>query len=167
MLRKGFTLIELLIVIGIVAILAAVVFIGLDPLTRFRDARDAARWTDITAILSAVRVDQVDHGGRYSYGIRHDTAEATGTPFMILDGNATSTNTCNASCDVAISSGNCDDLSQLVTRGYLGKLPVSPNGASSWSSTGNTGFYVQINSNNSITVGACESENTPSITVTR
>ena len=53
--QRGFTLIELLIVIAIIAILAGVVFVSLDPLQRFLDARDAARWTDVTAVLSAVR----------------------------------------------------------------------------------------------------------------
>ncbi|MBI2053048.1 MAG: prepilin-type N-terminal cleavage/methylation domain-containing protein [Candidatus Ryanbacteria bacterium] len=168
--RKGFTLIELLIVIAIVAILAGVVFVALDPLTRFRDARDAARWTDITAILSAIRVDQVDHGGRYGYGIRHDAAAATSTPsspfaFMIVNATTTPAN-CSVTCDSA-TTNRCANLSQLVERGYLGQLPVSPNGAGSWSLTGNTGFYVQINANNSVTAGACESENASSISVTR
>ena len=61
--NKGFTLIELLIVIAIIAILAAVVFVSLDPLTRFQDARDARRWTDVDAVLSAMKLDQVDQGG--------------------------------------------------------------------------------------------------------
>ena len=50
---QGFTLIELLIVIGIIAVLAAATFVALNPLTRFQDARDARRRTDISAVLSA------------------------------------------------------------------------------------------------------------------
>lgn len=39
--NKGFTLIEILVVIAIIAILATVVFVALDPVTRFADARNA------------------------------------------------------------------------------------------------------------------------------
>ncbi|EKD47532.1 MAG: hypothetical protein ACD_66C00019G0006, partial [uncultured bacterium] len=42
--KKGFTLIELLIVIAIIAILAAAIFVALDPVTRFQEARDARRY---------------------------------------------------------------------------------------------------------------------------
>ena len=43
--RRGFTLIELLVVIAIISILAVVVFVALDPVTRFQDARDSRRPT--------------------------------------------------------------------------------------------------------------------------
>src|SRR3989344_7417247 len=93
--KAGFTLIELLIVIAIIAILAAVVFVALDPLTRFRDARDSSRWSDITAILSAIKVDQVDNGGSYIAVVSGLTA---GEVYMI----GTAVAGCddqNASCD--------------------------------------------------------------------
>lgn len=165
--KRGFTLIELLIVIAILAILAAVVFVALDPLTRFRDARDSRRWADVSSIVSALRVAQVDKGGAYIYGIRHDAAEATNTPFMIVNGNATSSSDCATNCAAVQNASRCADFSQLVDRGYLGTIPVSPNGTGQWSSTGNTGYWAQINSNNSVTVGSCEAENTSAISVTR
>lgn len=171
--HKGFTLIELLIVIAILAILAAIVFVALDPLTRFRDARDSRRWADVSSIVSALRVAQVDKGGAYIYGVRHDAASATSTgTFMIINntvanGTSTHNSACNTSCSAVTSATSCADFSQLVSRGYLGTIPVSPNGNGSWSATGYTGYYVKLNSNNSVTVGACEAENTSSITVTR
>jgi len=39
--KKGFTLIELLVVIAIISILAVVVFVALDPVKRFADARNS------------------------------------------------------------------------------------------------------------------------------
>ncbi|MDA1334727.1 MAG: prepilin-type N-terminal cleavage/methylation domain-containing protein [bacterium] len=166
---RGFTLIELLIVIAILAILAAVAFVALDPLTRFRDARDSTRFSDITAILGAIKIHQVDSGGPYAYEISHNASTATGTPFMITGSqNATSTSGCNLSCDVTIASGNCIGLGQLATLGYLGKIPTSTNGTVNWSSeSDSTGYYLVLNSNNSVTVGACESENTTEIKITR
>ena len=61
--RHGFTLIELLIVIAIVAILATVVFVALNPVARFEDARNSRRWSDVNAILSSIKLSQVDKRG--------------------------------------------------------------------------------------------------------
>ena len=167
-LNQGFTLIELLIVIAIIAILAAVAFVALDPLTRFQDARDSARWTDTTALLSAIKVDQVDNRGSYVYGVNNT---ATATPivagFEYMISAATTTTGCNVTeCSVIDVASECVNLQDLVTEGYLGALPVSPNGSGSWSSA-YTGYYMIQNANGSITIGACEAEGVSSITVTR
>lgn len=52
--KKGFTLIELLIVIGILAILATVVILVLNPAELFRQARDSQRTSDLSSIQGAV-----------------------------------------------------------------------------------------------------------------
>ena len=51
---KGFTLIELLLVIGIIAVLAIVVFVSLDPVKRFSDARDARRVSDLQSMQKLI-----------------------------------------------------------------------------------------------------------------
>ncbi len=56
--KKGFTLIELLIVIAIIAVLAAVVFVALNPLQRFKETRNVQRWSDVDAIAGAIRLYQ-------------------------------------------------------------------------------------------------------------
>ncbi len=158
--KRGFTLIELLIVIAIIAILAAVAFVALDPLTRFRDARDSARWADITAIINAIKIDQVDHRGQYIYSIANAT-----TSWTFLISAATTTSGCNVTCDQAIAtSSSCLNLNDLVTRGYLGELPVSPDGDQTWTST-LTGYYIQKNATGNIKIGSCESENSSSVSV--
>lgn len=159
----GFTLIELLIVIAIIAIIAAVVFVALDPLTRLRDARDSSRWSDINAIISAAKVDQVDNGGSYLTAIGNMTA---GSVYMI----GTATTGCddnNASCDTNVTSDTaCVDLSGLVAEGYLGSVPISPTGAVTWSAS-TTGYTLSRASTGILTVRACESENTTEISVAR
>ena len=52
--KKGFTLIELLIVIGILAILATVVVVVLNPAQLFAQARDSQRISDMTTLRSAL-----------------------------------------------------------------------------------------------------------------
>lgn len=164
--QKGFTLIELLIVIAIIAILASVVFVALDPLSRFRDARDAARANDISEVMSAVKLDQVDNGGSYISDIDPDMV--AGEVYMI----GTATSSCsseNANCDTNVdgsTNGGCVDLGGLVTEGYLGKVPISPDGDGSWDAT-KTGYTLQRDSTGILHIRACESENTTEISVSR
>ena len=159
--RGGFTLIELLIVIAIIAIIAGVAFVALDPLSRFQDARDAKRWSDVTAVLSGIKVQQVDRRGSYLWSITNATA---GTNYQIS--NATTSADCNLNCSAVTAVANCINLQGLADDGYLASLPVSPNGAGSWTSI-LTGYYLSRNANGSITVVACDPEGGSPITVTR
>ncbi len=156
--QKGFTLLELLLVVAIIAILASVIFVVLDPPTRFKNTRDSARFTDVRAISNAIKLDQLDNGGDYLHAIASITAD---TPYIIS--NATTTAGCIVTCDVTITAGDhCVNLTGLVTSGHLGQIPISPEGTGTWTSAV-TGYYVQRNTNGSISVGACESENISTI----
>lgn len=164
-LKKGFTLIELLIVIAIIAILAAVVFVALDPLTRFQDSRDSVRWQETSELMSAIKVNQIDNGGYYITEIADLTA---GEVYMISgDNTTTGCNAQNALCDVDVEdSNNCVDLSGLVDAGYLGRIPVSPNGEGVWTEA-ITGYTLMASTTGIIKITACESENSTSISITR
>lgn len=163
--KKGFTLIELLIVVAIIAIIASVIFVALDPLTRFRDSRDSARWQDVSSLSSAIQVDQVDNGGDYVTQIASTNA---GEVYMIVDGAVVAgCDDQNAYCDTNVTSdSNCLNLADLVTEGYLGDVPVSPNGSGSWSSS-ITGYTLERETTGIVTVRACESENSSEIFITR
>ncbi len=162
--HSGFTLIELLIVIALIATIASVAFVALDPLTRFRDARDSARWADISAVLSAVKVAQVDNGGAFIDAV---TAMSATTTYMVgtCSTGATASGVTNV-CDVDPDSADCVDLAGLVSGGYLGAVPISQNGEGSWSES-ITGYTIEKSGTGIITVAACESENTDSISITR
>lgn len=156
--RKGFTLIELLIVIAIIAILAVVVFVALDPLTRFEKARDAQRWSDVEAILSAVKLDQVDNGGSYLAAI--GTGITAGEYHTIGTNGATG---CNTGCTAQTTQADCVDLTALATDGYIASIPMDP-------STGTallTDYYLMKTTTGSLMVGACDPEDATAIVVTR
>ncbi len=170
--KKGFTLIELLIVIAIIAILAAVVFVALDPLTRFQDSRDSSRWQDVSAVANAIKLDQVDNGGSYLTAIDGLT---NGNTYMIVNGNmATGCDDNNTYCDTNVTDDtSCVNLSGLVSEGYLGNVPISPSsGSVAWDSgsangSEGTGYTLTKSSTGIITIRACESENSSEIEVSR
>ena len=172
--KKAFTLIELLIVIAIIAMLAAVIFVALDPLQRFQDSRDAARYTDVESIAHAIELDQVDNGGNFIQEIEDITANQW---YMIVDG--AKNNNCNDNniyCDQDVyEDNNCVDLGGLVDEGYLGQIPISSSGdvdEVEWD-IGNldndegTGYVLKKNTNGSVTVQSCESEGVDDIFVVR
>jgi len=154
--RRGFTLLELLIVIAIIAILAVVVFVALDPLTRFRDARDAQRWSDVAAVLDAVKLDQVDNGGAYIAAVSGLTAANYYTLGTCANGG-------DAGCTAQVTQAACADLSGIATEGYIPSIPLDP-------STGTaalTDYYIMRAANGTVTIGACDPEGGSAISVSR
>jgi prepilin-type N-terminal cleavage/methylation domain-containing protein len=154
---SGFTLIELLIVIAIIAIIAGVVFVALDPGKRFGEARNSTRWSDVGEILNAIKINQVDNKGSYL------DPEIT----SLTDGTYYEIGTCGAgtaSC-TAHTATNCVNLTPLATAGYFPKIPMDPD--TTRGTAVNTGYYLKKDALGMITIGACEPENGATIEVVR
>lgn len=64
--QSGFTLIEILIVIGVIAILAAIVLVAVNPARQFAQANNAQRSSNVAAISSAIAQYAVDNKGDVS-----------------------------------------------------------------------------------------------------
>lgn len=145
----GFTLIELLMAVAIIGVLASIVFVSLNPVQRFADARNARRWSDVDSIITAVHEYIVDNDGTLPTGVS-TTEKQLGTC-----GTGGATN-CLGANDV------CLDLSsQLIT--YLKTMPVDPsNGTSSA-----TKYSIVTDTNNIITVKACAAETGATIQISR
>lgn len=60
---RGFTLIEILVVIGLIAILAAIVLIAINPARQFAQARNAQRESNVNTILNAIGQNLADNKG--------------------------------------------------------------------------------------------------------
>jgi prepilin-type N-terminal cleavage/methylation domain-containing protein len=61
--NKGFTLIEILVVIGIIAVLAAIVVVAINPSRQFAQARNTQRESNVNTILNAIGQNMVDNKG--------------------------------------------------------------------------------------------------------
>ena len=105
--RKGFTLIEILIVIGIIAILAAIVVIAINPARQFAQARNSQRTSNVNAILNAIGQNIADNKGVFA---------CTSHPYFTAAG-------------VAVSKNGADIRPCLVTT-YMPEIVVDPSGGS-------------------------------------
>src|SRR4030042_864409 len=87
--QKGFTLIEILVVIGIIAILAAVVLIAINPAKQFAQARNSQRTSNVNAILNAIGQRMTDNKGvfegRFTIGTTTPQTYTCGKLPTILD----------------------------------------------------------------------------------
>ena len=162
--KKGFTLIELLSVVAIMAILAVVVFVALDPLKRFQDSRDSVRWQQVSELLNALKLDQLDHGGAYLPVV---ASMGTSTGVYMIGTDVTVCNNYNDNCRTAVSGSTaCVNLRGLVDRGYLSSVPVSSNGTGNWNG-GHSGYTLQVDPHGAVFIRACENEDSPEIVLSR
>lgn len=149
--QKGFTLIEILIVIGIIAVLAAIVLVAINPARQFAQANNTQRQSNVAAILNAIGQYSIDHKGELPSDVDSGAEEIT--------------------VDL------CNDLVPT----YLPALPTDPLSDSEGSSitncasvgTGKIEYQIETDSDNRVTVSAPNTEDTdpsgttPDIEVTR
>lgn len=154
--KKGFTLVELLVVIVIIGILAAVIFVALDPAQRFGDARNARRWQEVRSVLQAVIKFQVDSGGTLPSALN----SATAGNYYVL---GTAGSGCNTTCSAQTTQAACLNMTSDLVDAYLSSIPYDP----STGSAANTDYYISKSANGRVTVGACDPENSATISVSR
>jgi type IV pilus assembly protein PilA len=146
--RRGFTLIELLLVIGIIAILASIVIVAINPTRQLAQARNAQRGSDVNTLLNAI----------YQYSI-----DTNGNLPGILSGSTAITNgrLCKT---MACTETNSVNISRYLTGSYVVGMPGDPSKSTG---SGFTGYNITETSNGRITVTSPYAELSQTISVTR
>jgi len=148
-LQRGFTLLEVLLVVAIIAILAGIVIIAINPSKNLADTRNAQRQADVTTILNAVYQYALDNNGNVPSGI---TSTAT---------------------EICKTGGTCTglvDLSSLTASGkYIASLPIDPLCPTNCNANGN-GYKISKDATTSritVTNSGINVEQSKTISVTR
>jgi len=148
--QKGFTLLEVLLVVAIIAILAGIVIIAINPSKNLADTRNAQRQQDVTTVLDAVYQYALDNNGTLPASI-----------------TTTATEMCKT------GAGSCTgliDLTSVTTSGkYIASLPIDPQCPTNCNANGN-GYKISKDATTgrvTVTNAGINVEQSKTISVTR
>lgn len=142
--QQGFTLIEILVVIGLIAILAAIVIIAINPARQFAQGRNTQRTSNLNAILNAIGQRMADNKGVFD-GTGIDGKVCPTLPSAA----ATVPNAITPAVAATLGAKDIADAGAIdlscLTPTYIPALPTDPKGGTyQWTSATNydTGYSV-------------------------
>jgi prepilin-type N-terminal cleavage/methylation domain-containing protein len=116
--KLGFTLIEVLIVIGIIAILAAIVIIAINPAKHFAEANNSTRTANTNAILNAIGQYVVENKGLLPTIPNGEINQALCEDIVPDFLPALPTDPKSSFAGKAIVDGECDNITSTVQTNY-------------------------------------------------
>ena len=148
---KGFTLIEILIVIVIIAILAMVVFIAINPAGRISDSQNTTSLKNVKAIINALEIYTVDHNGTLPASIpslpspiitTNTSNSGFGSGYNIENGNPGLPNCVQAGA----STGTCSQVvpGTLLYSEIQSYLSAAPTGGPYYVGQGSNGNNIVV-----------------------
>jgi len=156
---KGFTLLEVLLVVAIIAILAGIVIIAINPGKNLGDSRNAQRSADVNTIINGVYQYELDSNGSLP-----PLGSRTGAVVI----TSTLTEICSATASTC--TGLVDLNSALTTAGkYLVSIPGDPScptGPPACNANG-AGYKIGLTTNGRLQVTAPQAEQSKTISVTK
>lgn len=143
--KGGFTLVEVLLVVVIIAVLAGIVIVAINPARQIAQTNNSERAADVKTILDAIHEYAIDNRGALPTGIT-STATVMGSAATEID--------------------ICSDLVPT----YIAEMPVDPTASGAAytdCTTYNTGYTVAADSAGRVTIAAPTAELSQTISVTR
>src|SRR3989344_4782471 len=168
--QKGFTLIELLLVIGIIAILAAIVIVAINPTRQLGQARNAQRNSDVNTMLNAIWQYAIDNDGsmpREFADTGDSTADSVDVTWRMLGGATTGCNSVGTPtgatnhCVVPVGDEIATDCLNLrsLSGTYVVSVPGAPRlGGGNFNKANPQALYVVKNDGSRVTVRGCYTE---------
>ena len=155
----GFTLLEILLVVGIIAVLAGIVIIAINPTRQLATVRNTERKSDLKQINSAIQQFYIDH----SFYPASTTDYVTSLVEICDTGSRPGPQTDGAD---PVTCTDLVDLSELVPV-YVTAIPVDPSGpvvafldqiiTKVYAAVGGTGYWLGLE-NNKVVLTAPQAE---------